>query len=123
MRQICIFQRGGVLLEATGILQGLTIAPFTLGFWENHFHRHVWPAKPWGDNKLRFDCVPVRTDWRAGNPFNLLPASSFRGSHQRILFNGQSQTSWLNVQRLTQSLVGIFCLGNNNLTMSWQDIL
>lgn len=57
MRQIC--GGGGGLLEGAGIIQGLTIAPFTLGFWENHFHRHVWPAKPWGDNRLRLDCVPV----------------------------------------------------------------
>ena len=69
MRQICIlwwgggggWGGGGELLEGAGIIQGLTIATFTLGFWENHFHRHVGPGKPWGDNKLRFDCVPVHT--------------------------------------------------------------
>lgn len=52
----------GGLLEGTGITQGLAIAPFTLGFWENHFQRHVQPPKPWGDNKPRFNCVPVHTD-------------------------------------------------------------
>lgn len=46
----------GGQLEGTGITQGLAIAPWTLGFWENHLQ----PTKLWKDSKHRFDCVPIQ---------------------------------------------------------------